>query len=210
MIFEQIKLQTGELEQLKFFYGHVLGLEIFEDTAEQFSVRIGWTKLRFEQAAEGNPFYHFAANIPENRMVQAKEWLSSRASLQMEDGENEVFFTSWNAHSVYFEDPAGNIVEFIARHNLKNASEEAFSSRSLLCVSEIGIVRDEVIPFVRELNRQGFPNWKEDSEGLTPVGDELGLFIVVRDQRIWFFSRRPASRFPVNVKVEGRAEWMEL
>lgn len=209
MIFEELKLQTASLEELKIFYAEILELDMSDSSAEHFTVRIGWTSLTFVRAIGGSPFYHYAVNIPENLMPEAKAWLQRRVVLNTVDGEDEVFFTSWNAHSVYFEDPAGNIIEFIARHNLSNAANGPFTSDMLECVSEIGIVRDQVIPFVRELNAKDLPNWKEDSEGLTPVGDEQGLFIVVRDQRPWFFSKQLASPYPVAVKVRGM-DWMEL
>ncbi|WP_197259213.1 hypothetical protein [Paenibacillus dendritiformis] len=125
-------------------------------------------------------------------------------SLIQEDGEDEVFFTSWNAHSVYFEDPSGNIVELIARHNLSNAISHPFGSADIHGVSEVGVVANEVIPFVRALNEVGLPNWRPDNEGLTPVGDEHGLFIVVKIGREWFFSNRKRARsYPVKVLVRG-------
>ncbi|WP_017186191.1 hypothetical protein [Alkalibacillus haloalkaliphilus] len=61
--------------------------------------------------------------------------------------------------------------------------EHDFSSRDLINISEIGIVVDEVIPFVRKLNELGIPNWRDDREGLTPVGDENGLSITVKEGR---------------------------
>jgi hypothetical protein len=71
-------------------------------------------------------------------------------------------------------------------------------------VSEIGVVVNEVIPFVRILNEIGLPNWKEDGEGLTPVGDERGLLIVVKKGRTWFFSnQKPAEYFPLRVSIQG-------
>ncbi|WP_068781630.1 ring-cleaving dioxygenase [Paenibacillus sp. GM2] len=205
MILEKLELLTANLQATKLFYQEVLELQLVEDKQDTFTVQAGATRIRFE-ATEGYncPFYHFALNIPENQFREAKSWIQSRVPLIQEEGDDEVFFTSWNAHSVYFEDPSGNIVEFIARHNLSNAISHSFHSGEINGVSEIGVVVDEVIPFVRALNKIGLPNWKEDSEGLTPVGDEHGLFIVVKKGRTWFFSnQKPAEYYPLRVSIQG-------
>lgn len=205
MILERVELQTANLSETKLFYKDVLELELVEDCEDTFTVHAGATQIRFEATKEyDRPFYHFALNIPENQFREAKNWIQSRLSLIQEEGDDEVFFTSWNARSVYFEDPSGNIVEFIARHNLPNAISRPFHSREIQGVSEIGVVVHEVIPFVRTLNGIGLPNWKEDSEGLTPVGDEHGLLIVVRKGRTWFFSnQKPAEYYPLRVTIQG-------
>ncbi|GIP25027.1 hypothetical protein J23TS9_01570 [Paenibacillus sp. J23TS9] len=203
MFFDEIKLKTAELEPLKHFYKDTLELPVVEDQDGFFSVRIGQTRLTFEQAKQGQPFYHYAFNIPENQFKEAKVWLLDKVELNREEGEDEADFESWNAHAVYFEDPAGNIVELIARHDLDNASEEPFTSESLLCVSEIGIVRDEVPLFVEELQSEGFPKWREGSDSFVPVGDEHGLFIIVKKDRRWYFAEKDSEIFPVTVCVSG-------
>src|SRR5438874_12694704 len=87
-------------------------------------------------------FYHFAINIPANKIREAKAWLSNKVQLLwMEDYKSDIAdFVNWHAKSVYFFDPAGNIVELIARFDLDNTSDEIFSSKQFLSVSEIGLV----------------------------------------------------------------------
>jgi hypothetical protein len=59
----------------------------------------------------------------------------------MEDYKSDIAdFVNWRAKSVYFFDPAGNIIELIARFDLNNASSEKFSSEQFLSLSEIGLV----------------------------------------------------------------------
>ncbi|MDT8862351.1 ring-cleaving dioxygenase [Alkalihalobacillus sp. MEB130] len=203
MKFTKIELFTNKLKEMKGFYKDVLELHIISENTNDFSVKIGSTSLIFKQSqTDSEPFYHFAINIPENKMEEAKSWIQSKLDLNIEKESDEVFFKSWNAHAIYFEDPSGNILEFIARHNLKNAVEHRFSSDDFINISEIGIVVDEVIPFVRKLNELGIPNWRDDSEGLTPVGDENGLFITVKDGRRWFFSKKDAEFYPFEVTIE--------
>ncbi|MGG3836927.1 VOC family protein [Paenibacillus thiaminolyticus] len=205
MIVERAILLTGNPLETKSFYRDVLELELVEDRDDFFTVQAGDTQVTFQTTtAFARPFYHFAMNIPENKFREAKSWLQARMTLIEEDGEDEVFFTSWNAHSVYFEDPSGNIVEFIARHNISNAISHPFGSRDINGVSEVGVVANEVIPLVRALNEMGVPNWRPDNEGLTPVGDEHGLFIVVKTGREWYFSnQKQAECYPVKVFVSG-------
>ncbi|MCJ8011583.1 ring-cleaving dioxygenase [Paenibacillus sp. KQZ6P-2] len=203
MHFMDVKLKTAELVPLKLFYEKTLQVPVIDEGDGFFSLRIGETRLTFEETEEGQPFYHYAFNIPENQFKEAKAWLADKVTLNQHEGEDEADFVSWNAHAVYFEDPAGNIVELIARHNLDNASDEPFSASSLLCVSEIGIVRNEVPSFVEELVGQGLSKWREGSEEFVPVGDEHGLLIVVKKDRRWFFAEKDAGIFPVSLNVKG-------
>ena len=48
-------------------------------------------------------------------------------------------FSAWNADALYFLDPAGNVVELIARHSLPNASDAPFGPDAFLEVSEVGM-----------------------------------------------------------------------
>ncbi|WP_338551430.1 VOC family protein [Paenibacillus sp. KS-LC4] len=214
MKFEHITLWTSRLEALYAFYNEQLGFLVLDRDEQSFTMAIGSTQLTFQATTEQTePFYHFAINIPENKLAEAKRWLKGKVALIEEEGRDEVFFASWDAGAVYFADPAGNIVEFIARHQLKNGTDHPFSYSDCLEVSELGIVAAEVIPIVRELNALGIPNWREDSEGLTPVGDEHGLFIVVKQLRKWYFSGgRQAQFYPAEVVIAslGRLEFPRI
>ncbi|MEI5906618.1 ring-cleaving dioxygenase [Bacillus spongiae] len=204
MNIKEMKLFTRKLNEMKDFYGDVLNLTIIKENQQAFTVRIGSTNLSFHKGDfESAPVYHVAINIPENKLVEAKEWISSKVNLNREEEDDEVYFEDWNAHAIYFEDPAGNILEFIARHNLNNRNEQPFSSLDLLNISEVGVVADEVIPLARILNEKGIPNFRPDGEGFTPVGDEHGLLIMVKTGRRWFFSNRFATFYPFEVLIEG-------
>lgn len=82
--------------------------------------------------------YHFAINVPQNQFEDAVTWLSDRVELlsDTETGDSEIFFEDWNAHAVYCLDPAGNLLELIARHDLSNDSDRPFGSENFLEVSE--------------------------------------------------------------------------
>ncbi|MFC3746728.1 VOC family protein [Paenibacillus sp. GCM10012306] len=204
MIIKELTLWSGNLEETRNYYRDKLELEVSAEAPGQFTVLIGTTKVTFHAVdTPEKPYYHLAFNIPAQQFTEAKAWAKSRLVLNKVEGEDEVFFENWNAHAFYFEDPSGNLLEFIARHNLKHSAEVPFSSSALLGVSEVGLVTDEVLPLVRQLNDWGIPSWGEVGEGFTPVGDETGLGIVVKRGRQWFFSNLIAEFFPLEIQVEG-------
>jgi catechol-2,3-dioxygenase len=201
----RLELLTDRLADMKSFYTEQLSLPLREETASSFAVDMGSTRLHFSAAADGSkPFYHFAINIPENKIEEAREWLSRRTELRREDGEELVHFIHWNAHSVYFHDPAGNIVELIARHNLPNGVDHPFDQRDFLCVSEIGLPVDDVLTTMEDLQlTTGIPRWREPSSSFATLGDEHGLLIIVSLGRVWFMSDKPAEAFPLRVTMKG-------
>jgi catechol-2,3-dioxygenase len=112
----ELHLMTDVLAAQRAFYVETFALTLLTDDQESFAVQVGHTRLVFAQAspATSAPWYHFAFNIPENLLAEAKRWLSQRTRLLPIDDSDEVYFEEWNAHACYFHDPAGNIVEFIA------------------------------------------------------------------------------------------------
>lgn len=210
-----LRLTTAALPSLKTFYSKVMGLPVTAESAEHFTVNIGDTALTFvaDTAPSNTGVYHFAFNIPENQIAEARAWLAARVPLVLGTaGTDDIFsFESWNAHAVYFYDAAGNIVEFIARHALPTASDAPFGPASLLCVSEIGWVVDEVRAAVRALqNDPGFDVYANSlSDEFAAVGDEHGLFIIVKRGRIWFPDTRhlEAAQFrPIHMTLSRDAD----
>src|SRR5687768_15671945 len=144
-----MELRTGAAQAaMKAFYGKTLELRILDEQADRFTVEAGETRLTFVDGAETAdgraPFYHFAFNIPENKIVKALEWQQKRTPLLPIPERNRaaglppevVDYRHWNAHSVFFLDPAGNVVEYIARHDLKNGDPHAFSWGDILYASD--------------------------------------------------------------------------
>ncbi|MBI5931294.1 MAG: VOC family protein [Chloroflexi bacterium] len=185
-----LTLLAQDLSAQHQFYTQVLGLPMLEGGEEVITFGVGRSKLTFLQADEDwSGTYHFAFNIPENQFAQAKAWLTERVSLiHNPAGEDEFRFESWNAHAIYFYDLAGNILEFIARHDLRNASDAPFSHESLLAISEIGLTTPDVAATMRQL--QSYLPLKvyrnSESEDFTALGDANGLLIIVKKGRIWW------------------------
>ena len=205
-----LELTTNDLHVQWEYYSKVLELPVrmFENCLQVItrSTEIIFTKADtdFEGA------YHFAFNIPENQIRKAKKWISSRTPLLTDiEGKDEFHSDNWNSKSIYFKDAAGNVLEFIARHNLENAVKGNFDSSQILNVSEIGLPSDDVLGFADELcSKMDLSVFhQEPSETFTPVGDDNGLFILPVKDRIWIpNSGVPAQLLPVNVNcdVDGK------
>lgn len=209
-----LELSAKELKAQRDFYADVLELPVELDSST-LRVKAGKTDLTFTQApTEFDDAYHFAFNVPENQFHAAKEWISSRIPLlRDESGQDEFESKSWNSHSVYFKDAVGNVLEFIARHNLKNAVDRDFDSQQILNISEIGLPSENVTKFAHELcTRLGVAVFmQEPNETFTPVGDDHGLFILPIKDRIWIpNSGVPAKLLPVKVKGEANGRECEV
>lgn len=210
MFIKEIILNTGKLKELKEFYGSVLGLPVSSENENSISIQTINSVLTFianNKEIYKNPFYHFAFNIPNNQFAQAKSWISERVKLIESDGEDEFVFESWNARAMYFYDPAGNILEFIARYDLDNSSSEKFSAKSILNISEIGMPVPDVEIFFNEISAEfKIPLFSGDKKSFCAFGDDNGLMIVVPEKRIWYPELNEAGIFPVTVIIESSIE----
>lgn len=189
MHLEHLELLATDLPALRDFYAGRFGLPVLPSSADRLALQVGTSRLTFAQApADWTGRYHYAFNIPENQFRQAKAWLAARNALATAaDGSDEFHSANWNADNLYYYDPAGNIGELIARHTLDSASDRPFSPASLLAISEIGLATPDVPATVADLtSRLAVATYGETSDTFTPLGDEHGLFIVVRAGRIWF------------------------
>jgi catechol-2,3-dioxygenase len=200
----RLELLTTDLQAQRDFYADVLDLPV-NLTSSTLEVQVGESVLVFKQAwSDFDGAYHFAFNIPENQYEAARQWIRSRLSLLRDKTGKEDFESkSWNSTSLYFLDAAGNVLEFIARHNLGNAAKEDFDSRQILNISEIGLPGEDVIGLVNELcSLLGVSVFKQDpNETFTPVGDDNGLLILPIKDRIWMpDSGVPARLLPVQVQ----------
>lgn len=115
-MFKSVLFYTNQLKSLKRFYANVLELDITTSGNEQFTVNIGETGVTFQQS-EKPSIYHFAINIPGNQFVIMKSWIQDRLTLNKDGGINEIYYPSLDADSMYFEDPAGNLIELIGRRH---------------------------------------------------------------------------------------------
>ena len=213
-----LKLLTATpLKKMKKFYNEVLELPILEEKDNEITIGGGQTPITFIEAQpeSGNPFYHVAFNVPENKLLSAYHWQKARTPLSftrpdMRDPQypNEVrHFRNWNAHSVFFWDPAGNLLEYIARHDLKNGVSGAFTSKDILYASEIAFIVDDVSALALDMQQSlSLDQYRNGSDRFRAIGDERGLLLIMKRGRNW--GHRPeeakaADVFPTVANIRG-------
>ena len=208
----RLELLTTDIDAQRAFYTTRLGLPLVTDSQDSITIQAGSTRLVFSHMdAETTPTYHFAFNIPEHQFTEAKQWLEQRVALlgTESDPPDKVFHSqSWNADSIYFYDAAGNVAELIARHALPDSGTEPFSGRSIRRIDEIGLPTPDVISTVDAIrDRTGFTPWNTAlNDAFVPVGDEHGLFIVVKTGRIWLATGDMESQVaPITVAIKNTA-----
>jgi catechol-2,3-dioxygenase len=198
----RLRLHTHRLAELRAFYRDQLQFPIRDESEQSVTFQAGTTLLTFVRDREkaSRPFYHFAFNIPENKLASAKEWLAARTPLA---ANGRVYhFPNWNAHSIYYWDPGGNLGELIARHSLPNARAGAFEAADVLYASEIGLVVKDVPAAARVLKqRLSLPTYRSGSDEFEPLGDEHRLLILVKEGRPWI--DRASGIFPTSATLHG-------
>lgn len=211
MRFKLVQILTSKLSRQVEFYQQLLGLTVLEHSDKAVSFQVGSSRLEFIQDSSHNAFYHFAFNVPSHQFAHAKKWLSGRvALLQDASGNDEFHSQNWNADNIYFYDAAGNVVEFIARHSLISSAYEGFSAASLECISELGIVTDNVAQTVKHIQALTGASLYHATmdEAFVPLGDETALFIVVKQGRIWFPETKAALISAFKIQLDGSKRGM--
>ena len=136
MNIQALTLHTRDLAALHSFYAQKLGFPVLSRDAGQLSLKAGATTLTFVQDETFSGFYPVAFDIPRNRLAGAQAWLERGVPLLSDQGGTPCFVSGphWKNTNLYFDDPAGNIMEFIARHSLEHDSDAVFDSSSVLPV----------------------------------------------------------------------------
>lgn len=214
MKLEHIQIQTSDIQKTAAFYTNLLELPIIEKDTESVSIQVGASVLKFVNTPQFKSIYHFAFNIPENKLEEAIQWCKNKVDLILIKDQSVITnFENWNANAVYFYDNNGNLLEFIARHDLNNAQTATFSSKSILNISEIGIVNENPLTLGKELIAQHgleFFSKNDNDELFAAVGDNEGLLILVRPNRNWYPTQTPSESNPVDVRIENNGHQIEL
>lgn len=108
---------------------------------------------------------------------------------------------------IQFIDPQGNIVEFIARKNLNNASSKSFDALSITNISEIGFALNQDVSLtIDRLSAQfGVTPFGTAGDGkiFQILGDEHGMFILSDTNRAWFPTSKLAEIHPLHMTIKG-------
>lgn len=187
MKIKELTLFTTNIAAQRQFYADVLELPVLVDTDIEISFKIGASALTFHYAKSIKPS-HFAFNIPANKAQEALAWLQERVTILPCEGKPIADFRNWNAEAIYFYDADQNIVECIARKNLNTATEEVFSVKQLLNISEMAIVSTDNQAVFQDIQQQEtIPIYDGSFERFCAIGDEEGLFILVnKDLKKWY------------------------
>ncbi|MEO8568474.1 MAG: hypothetical protein ABI419_05050 [Ginsengibacter sp.] len=215
---KEIRLLARHLPSLYAFYNDVLELPVIYSGEKTISITVGKSHLIFRETKEDqNPFYHFAFNIPSDKFNEAFQWIQHRTELLwLEDYKSYVAdFVNWNAKSVYFLDPAGNILELIARFDLNDISNEPFSSKQIRNISEIGLVFPDEILDKKSIDlldnyQLAYFSKQPPLPHFRAIGDDEGLFIAVTENRNWFSTKMASGIFPIEVSFMNNNNLYEL
>lgn len=200
-MFKEIILYTNQLKVLKRFYQNVLELPAFEASDSEFSLQIGTTKLTFKTSTD-KARYHFAINIPGNYFTIIKEKIKQRVPLRYYLALDEVYREEFAADSFYIEDPAGNLVEFIARRNKDFIGE--LTDEALFNIGEIGLVTDnqvEISEALQDANLALHFKAQIDSEKLNHFGEGDSFIVLTPRGYRWDYASEDAEVFPLEIKT---------
>ncbi|MBE99534.1 hypothetical protein [Flavobacterium coralii] len=199
----ELELLSDNLIQTEAFYKRVLRLQPYlKQDNKRLYYQVGYTKLIFSNSDNVQPVYHFAIDVPNNRFTEALQAVKQLVNILPVQGNDVADFTNWDAHSFYFYDNNGNIVELITRYANRSYDNAAFSAASYISISEIGLVAPKVPTFADLLILKfGVPDFHRQPRGekFTVLGDDDGLFIIAESGREWFPVHDKAHTFRIRV-----------
>ncbi|EMF45687.1 hypothetical protein B481_2934 [Planococcus halocryophilus Or1] len=204
-MFKKVILYTNQLEDMKGFYEYQLGFRIVEEDDTSFTLSMGESQMVFQES-ERAAVYHFALNIPGNQFTLAKSWTSERVTLNRQEGMDEVFYANFDADAFYFQDPAGNVVEFIARRSVDRMGN--FTVDSILNISEVSITTpyvEEVGELIEDMDIPVRGSKGIDVKALNFLGSGHAFILLVAPKRIWYFSKQKSETHPLSIELsDGR------
>jgi catechol 2,3-dioxygenase-like lactoylglutathione lyase family enzyme len=212
----ELELLSDDVLETEAFYNQVLGLDTLYRDHSSVSFNTGTTKLTFHLSQNVNPVYHFAFDVPNNKLLEAFSWIENKTEIMYVIAPDKIAdFYNWNAKSFYFYDNNGNILEFIARNDLDNVSQIPFDGKSILSVSEIGLVSKNVTSQCDELfEKYGLTPYSKQPKlpKFIVLGTATGLFILVEENRDWYPTDKKSKSFWTKVVFshEGETRVMEV
>lgn len=206
MRIRELQLFTTNLEKTKSFYTDILAFQLIDETSNQFSLQIGWTRLTFVQSKKEH-IYHFSFLVDKSLFENAFEWMKNRVEiLQTKNDEQIAFFENWNAKSFYFYDGGNNLVELITHQNIDYKSTEEFTEHSILGVSEIGLPTLDIKSMnqiIEENTTSKF--WKGDFEIFGTNGSDEGKILLPNYaiKKTWFPTDIAIQDNPFELVIEN-------
>lgn len=209
-----LKLFTTKLNPVIDFYANAIQLPIIDQDNSQVSFQAGWTILRFQEyRASQSPVYHIAFNVPLSSIRHCLARLNQlKINIIPFEGKDIIEFPNWKARSVYFFDPAGNILEFIGRADRPDSEPPAYDTSIIECISEIGVPLEHWPDQSMQIQQQfQLPLYKAAADSFRPLGDPEGLLITVPAGRNWFLTEIPGRNNPLEFLLQEnqQANWTD-
>lgn len=198
-----------DLEQMASFYSEAMGIVVQRESKKRINMQIGTSQLSF-QSSPTQAYYHFAINIPAGQIQQAYDFFKSKLTFLPYQGKDIVEFPHWQARALYFLDPAGNIVELIARDAI--AGTIVGDDPTFLSISEIGCPTEDVATYVEQLQTEfSLPHYDGDRERFSAIGDPEGLLIIlIAGEKNWLPTEIPALAFPFELEFSHAGQTYTL
>lgn len=206
----ELELLSDDILKTEVFYNEVLGLKTISKEDSGISFNAGSTKLTFRPSVDVKPVYHFAFDLPNNKLLEAFDCIEKKTEIMYVIPPDKIAdFYNWNAKSFYFYDNNGNILEFIARNDLDNATQKAFDGASILSVSEIGLVSKNVVVQCDKLfDKYGLTAYSKQPKlnKFIVLGTVTGLFILVEENRDWYPTDKKSKSFWMKIVFSNNGE----
>jgi len=204
----ELNLRARRLNQNRFFWETLMGFTVIDaPSVSQYTLQVGNTKLTFRQSTiqpelEDTffPQYHFTISIPSNQIESCLEWVLSQKATNPATNE-EATIPLWkdyitdaeiirrnlyNSQSVFIQDPAGNVVELLARHVMNNTADGPFNNGMFIGISEVGIVTRDVRKTAALLKETfGVEEVLGSSNSFKPMGGATGLLKLIVPGKPW-------------------------
>ncbi len=214
MKINEIQLLTDRMEETICFYRDILRLSVIKSENNVTKFSAGTSVLTFHPSHHTSPVYHFAFNIPKNQFNEALQWAASKFQLiQLTASGIVADFQSWNAKAFYFYDNNHNIVEFIARFDLENDSQQSFDGSSVCSISEVGLVVKEPKTYAAKLMAAYHLALFEKQlpkEDFIAMGNDEGLLIIVSENRIWYPTNTRSAKHWAKVSISFNGQPIEI
>ncbi|MFN1216777.1 VOC family protein [Chryseobacterium kwangjuense] len=206
MEIKELTLLTNNLTETKSFYEQTMGFNKIQETETSLSFAVGSSELIFELSEKNQkPKYHFAFNIPINSLNDAMNWALQRTSLIETENSFITDFENWKAKAIYFFDNNCNILEFICRKDLNNATDKPFSVETILNINEIGLVTDQPLQIANEIIEKTKTEYFAKGpkrEDFVAVGNDSGLFVISNPNRKWYPTQEIAEKWKIKGKIK--------
>jgi catechol 2,3-dioxygenase-like lactoylglutathione lyase family enzyme len=204
----ELNLRARRMEKNRYFWETLLGFQVIDDTIlGQYSLQVGTSKLTFrtsnlqpELEDTFFPQYHFTISIPSNQIESCLEWILEQKGTYPSTNE-EATIPLWkdyitdaeiirrnlyNSQSVFIQDPAGNVVELLARHDYPEYRDGAFDKNMFIGISEVGIVTRDVRKTATLLKETfGVEEVIGSSNSFKPMGGATGLLKLIVPGKPW-------------------------